>query len=117
MTLSQLLMALLAAYGLCFALVNDKAAFLTNPLKRLPLFRDAEDGENFFGRLLRCPYCTGFHAGWVVWLVFHAPSFLGDADVAISSLISGGILFTFASCTFCYIVDVAAQWFEETSAS
>jgi len=116
MSIEQVILGLLASYAVCFGLVNDKAALITNPLKKLPLFR-AEDGENTFGRMLRCPYCTGFHAGWITYLVVSAPVLLGEGDLDALSLVSEGIVFAFASCAFCYIADVTAQWLEETASS
>jgi hypothetical protein len=41
---------LVAAYGICFGLMNDKAKWLTDPLKRIPLRRDQETGSTFFMR-------------------------------------------------------------------
>jgi len=96
---------LLAAYGLCFGLMNDKAKWVTNPLRRIPLFKKEE--LTWFDRLLICPYCTGFHAGWLVWLAAAAPF---DDMVAVD--VVEAVLFAFASSAFCYAVDSVVQWFE-----
>lgn len=50
---------LLLAYSITFGLQNDKAKFVTERLRESPTF------EN----MLSCSYCTGFHAGWVSWLL------------------------------------------------
>lgn len=49
------LFELLAAYGITFGAMN-KADFL-------------QGKHPFLDRLLACSYCTGFHAGWIVWLL------------------------------------------------
>jgi hypothetical protein len=46
---------LLAMYGITFGAMN-KADFLHGK-------------HPFTDRLLACSYCTGFHAGWSVWLL------------------------------------------------
>lgn len=104
------LILLLAAYGACFGLMNDKAKWLTDLAKRLPLFRD-DEGQTLFARMLHCPYCTGFHTGWMIWLVGVLPEHLlaGTLD---ASLVGSGVAFAFASSAFCYGADTVIQWFE-----
>jgi hypothetical protein len=102
---------LLAAYGICFGLMNDKAMWLTDPLKRILFRPDHKTGSTFFERMLVCPYCTGFHAGWMVWLIGVFPTYF------LSESLSGHhlgevILCAFASSVFCYGVDTVIQWFE-----
>lgn len=83
---------LFACYGLCFGLMN-KAVFL----RRVP----------FLDRMLDCSYCTGFHAGWIVYLMV-----IGLTDtVPLIALCSA-----FASAAFCYIIDVAVIFLEERTA-
>lgn len=103
---------LLASYGVCFGLMNDKAKMLTDLLKRLPLFRDA-NGQTFFARMLVCPYCTGFHTGWMVWLAVMLPMVAADFDWwDLAEIIPDLALFAFASSAFCYAIDSVIQWFE-----
>jgi hypothetical protein len=95
---------LLAAYGLCFGLMQGKAEPLTNILKRMPLV------GGFFGRLLICSYCTGFHCGWMVYCLETIGSGLNPTwYVEI-------LYYTFASAAFCYVVDLcvdlAVRWLE-----
>lgn len=78
---------LLAAYGICFAIQN-KLAFLHGKYDMLDKF-------------LGCPYCVGFHCGWIVYLL-HTDSF-----IALQC-----ILWAFASSAFCYIIDISAQLIE-----
>ena len=53
---------LLLAYSIAFGLQNDKVKFITDRLRTFDVF------EN----MLLCSYCTGFHAGWVSWLLLAA---------------------------------------------
>ena len=105
-----LFILLLASYGLCFGLMNDKAKFLTDLAKKIPLFRD-EEGQTFFDRMLHCPYCTGFHTGWLVWCVARLPDHV-SAGTLDTSLVGGVVAFAFASSAFCYGADAVIQWFE-----
>lgn len=106
------LLPLLAAYGLCFGLMNDKAKPITDWMRAIPFRVRGSDAEatTFFERMLACPYCTGFHCGWVLWLV------LGCEPVGSGSGVVGTVaaapVWAFASAIFCYLVDTMAQWFE-----
>ena len=106
----SIFLVLLAAYGLCFGLMNDKAKFLTDLLVKIPLFPD-EEGNTFFARMFVCPYCTGFHTGWMAWLFFLAPTYFFDGLLGPES-ITEALMFGFASSVFCYGVDIVIQWFE-----
>lgn len=86
---------LLAAYGLCFGLMNDKAVFFTNRLREL---------SPAFQRMLDCAYCTGFHCGWLICLVSGRAHHLTDL-----------ILWAFASSAFCYGADAWVRWLESRS--
>lgn len=91
------LLHLLAAYGLCFGLMNDKAPYLPQ-IRHKAIFLD---------RMLGCPYCTGFHCGWMVWgLEVLRQGRLPDLFVV--SL----LLWSFGGAAFCYLADVAAQRLE-----
>jgi len=92
--------ALLAAYAIVFGLQNDKAKPLTDLLRRV----------GFFERMLACSYCTGFHCGWMVWLLTWGATGVPPASgwAAIPSL----VLWAFASAAWCYIVDAGVQFLE-----
>ena len=107
MTTATLLLLLLASYGLCFGDMNDKIPFLHH-LRKIPLFKD-DEGHTFFARMFVCPYCTGFHTGWMVYLGWW---FLEGAEVS-RELAAGIVLFAFASSAACYWVDTVIQWFEQ----
>jgi len=84
------LIELLFAYGIAFGLMNKLPMFV---YEKLP---------QFFNRLLSCAYCTGFHAGWIAYLLLwgahpHWVAFLGWA---------------LASAAFSYIIDGVGRWLE-----
>lgn len=105
------LITLLSAYGICFGIMNDKATFLTDRLRALPLFVDSQ-GQTFFQRMFRCPYCTGFHAGWASWLIFNVRGLL-NTPVDWFSVVGGLLGYAFASSAFCYALDTVIQKLEE----
>jgi len=118
---------MLASYGLCFGLMNDKARWLTDRLRalRIRVRRQGEDPSEettLFDRMLRCPYCTGFHTGWMTWLGFIAamglPISVGGTTAEIVWGIVGNVarivIFAFASSAFCYLADTGAQWLESS---
>lgn len=128
MTTYFVLFALLASYGLCFGLMNDKARWLTDRLRalRIRVRNEGDEGQpdetTFFGRMLHCPYCTGFHTGWMVWLVAVAvagwpvPVEWATEEVAfgVAANVGALVLFAFASSAFCYLADTGAQWLESS---
>jgi len=89
------LFELLACYGLTFGLMN-KTLWLQNR-------------SQFASSLLSCSYCTGFHSGWIIYLI----SNLDKLNITSASAISNVLLYSFASACFCYILDVFAQKLED----
>lgn len=101
-SLFDLLLFVLASFGLTFGLMQK--------LPR-PVYFDA-DGEfrkGFFGRLLRCSYCTGFHAGWMSWLLLRFsgvwPEFPWPSIV----------VFAFVGAASGYLLDTASSYWEAQS--
>lgn len=84
---------LVCAYGICFGLMN-KVDF---PRK-----------VQFFDRMLSCSYCTGFHTGWIVWVLTQV---LCEAPITPSSAILA-LCWAFASAAFCYSADSVLQLVE-----
>jgi hypothetical protein len=88
---------LLLAYGLCFGLMNKVDA-----LRKIA----------FFDRMLSCSYCTGFHSGWLAWVLTRAvhglPTTPQDALTPV--------LWAFSSSAVCYLLDAASQAIESTTA-
>lgn len=100
-----------AAYGICFGLMNDKAKISTDLLKSIPVFKDKE-GKTFFERMFVCPYCTGFHSGWAVWLAVKWEDLIEATNAEMVEFAVSTLVFAFASSVFCYLVDTFAQWLE-----
>lgn len=100
---------LLAAYGLTFGLMNAKIAWLTERLKR----------REFFAKMLVCPYCTGFHAGWFFWLLIRFPLHYKHLSTFenIGTGLAEMIATAFASSAVCYLLDTFAQYLEDASAA
>jgi len=108
MELTTLSLLLLASYGLAFGVMNEKVPFLAQLLRAIPLGKD-EEGATIGARMLVCPYCTGFHTGWITWLVWAFASQTFDATPAFAA---GTVLFGFASSAVSYTLDTIIQWFE-----
>lgn len=109
------MLTLVAAYGMCFGLMNDKVWFLTDRLRAIRVrVVKADDGETtLFDRMLTCTYCTGFHTGWIAWLLAAgAAGSFPSVDVVGNAL--GALVTAFASAAFCYTVDTAVQWLESS---
>lgn len=101
---------LLAAYGVCFGLMNDKIPFFPY-LRKIPLFPDLE-GKTFFSRMFDCPYCTGFHAGWVVWALTRLQEHL-TKDICWTLLVGEVLGYAFAASAFCYFLDTLVIFVEK----
>ncbi len=89
-------MLLLFAYGLTFGL-QHKAPYLWGK-------------STFTDALLKCSYCTGFHAGWIVWLAHLASQ--PDLQWSFFPVVISTVLFAFGSAGFAYFGDVLTQWLE-----
>lgn len=86
---------LLACYGLTFGLMN-KTLWLQNR-------------SQFASSLLSCSYCTGFHSGWMIYIL----TSLNEKDIKDVNVLSDLIVYSFASACFCYVLDVVAQRLED----
>ena len=83
-----MLLILLAAAGITFGL-QHKLPFLHKKIALL----DA---------MLRCTFCTGFHGGWISYLIASAPE-LRPQDA---------LLYAFASAIFSYALDEGVKYLE-----
>ena len=90
---------LLLAYGIAFGLQNKV---------------DFVHGKSAFtDRLLKCTYCTGFHAGWLSWILLRVPHMsTADFNITIPAEIVSYALISAASC---YIIDVGILWLERNT--
>ncbi len=114
MPLTDFLLLVACSYGLCFGLMNGKAKILTNFLLKLRiLVKGDEDNETtFFMRMLVCPYCTGFHTGWIAWLLVRLSHHI-SAHSSIGLALSEVLATAFASASLCYLLDTGAQAAED----
>lgn len=107
------------AYGICFGLMNRKLPGFSEWLisRQIRVEGEGEDKTTFFGRMLVCPYCTGFHAGWMAWLLVRFASYASHT-FSWERLATAGAEWVgaaFASAAVCYLLDTAAQWLEDTN--
>lgn len=94
----------IVAYGLCFGFQNDKAPFITGLLRKVSVLDKA----------LSCTYCTGFHCGWMAWLLLSATSGLpAEGWHNLGSV----IVAAFASSGLCYVVEAVVRWLEANTPS
>jgi len=94
---------LIVSYGITFGLQHKI------PTKLLSLIQEK---IKWVSSLLACSYCTGFHAGWMTWLLFAiAQADLLDQTIKFGMFIDM-TLFAFASAGFSYLMDVLTQWLE-----
>lgn len=82
---------LVCASGITFAL-QHKIPFIHNKI-------------SFLDKMLKCTFCTGFHAGWIAYLALMFDMFVPREAV----------LFSFASAIFSYATDEAIKFLEEAS--
>ena len=95
------IMSLLVAYSICFG-IQHKLPFLHGRSK-------------FTDEMLACTYCTGFHTGWITWvLTWGAVKELPAQGIMLNSL--SVFYWAFASAIFCYAMDALIKWAEMNSA-
>ena len=84
------IIGLLAAAGVTFGIQN-KVPFIHG---KIPLL----------DRMLRCTYCTGFHAGWIVAIALMPVLTIPNV-----------VMFAFAAAIFSYALDELIKYFEAQS--
>lgn len=88
----MLLFTFFTMYAIMFTLRSAQIKFLVKLRYNLSL------KSEFFQELLGCSFCTGFHAGWLTYLLV--------ADLKLSLALPFEMLtYSFASATFCYFFD------------
>lgn len=95
---------LLLAYGLSFGFQN-KLPFLYSEA-----YRESGVPQRFLDQLLHCTYCTGFHTGWMTWLL--AWGIEGEPPTMGLSIPFSVLGWSFASAGFCYVLDALVRWVE-----
>ena len=90
---------LLAAFGITFAAQN-KIDFLR---------------KSILDEMLKCSFCTGFHAGWMTWIMWKLVD-KRHVDFLLEGMLSI-LIWSFASAAFCYSLDVLLQFLESKTNS
>jgi hypothetical protein len=88
------LLILMMWYGLAFGFQN-KLVFL-------------HDRFGWLDALLQCSYCAGFHAGWVSYLIIHAPEVI-QGTYGFAALPAELATWAFAAAAWCYAIDILLQ--------
>lgn len=85
----MIFLVLLAAAGITFALQH-----------KIPVLHKK---NKFIDSMLSCTFCTGFHGGWLAYLLFKTPALQ----------LQEALLFSFAGAIFSYALDEVVKFFEE----
>ena len=91
---------LLAAYGLTFAIQH-----------KIPWIHGI---TSFSDSMLACTFCTGFHAGWITWLLYFIPLWSIDDTLWERHTLFEVIPFAFAAAGTSYILDSLGQHLESS---
>jgi hypothetical protein len=81
-------------YGITFSICSAK--LLQKPRQYLM------ENSGFLAELLGCPFCVGFHVGWLLHVY-------QDRVITVDSLITN----SFSAATFCYTLDVLLRFLEK----
>jgi hypothetical protein len=92
-----MLFLLLCAYSITFGLQH-----------KVPFFHGK---SQFTDKLLACTYCTGFHAGYITYLIDKGGKWLQNGILEINALEL--LLFAFASSMFAYMIDTLVRVMEK----
>ncbi len=103
-----MLFYLLVSYGLCFGFQNKLPVLYSNH------FRTEGSPKTILDKLLHCTYCTGFHCGWMVWLL--AWGVEGKLPAEQEAIPFSVFTWAFASSAFCYVADALVKWVEVNTA-
>lgn len=93
-----ILLTLLFWYGLCFGIQHKSPSIIRGKVK-------------FIDDLLKCSYCTGFHVGWITYLIMHFPAVLDGSYRAID-FPAELATWAFAAAAWCYVADALVQLIE-----
>jgi hypothetical protein len=88
----DIILFLFAAYGLTFTVRSSK--LFENPRAWVC------SKSTFFLELLSCPFCTGFHAGYLIFLGYHLSFHPVSFSILPLMLVHG-----FAGAAFSYFLD------------
>lgn len=89
---------LFVAYGIAFGLQN-KALFLRGH-------------HDLIDKLLQCTYCTGFHAGWMTWILWQLKRIFENPMNVFGITFFEMLLFAMGSSAFTYFLDTLIRLME-----
>ena len=95
----DVVLTLLVGFGITFGLQNKLPARLY-------------EGEGLLARMLSCAYCTGFHAGWVAYLLCSSPEIYSAFyyyDVRLVAVLPQLLMYGFAVAGVALILDTAVR--------
>jgi len=103
---------MLAAWGLCFGFQH-----------KVPMLHGK---SKFIDSMLACTFCTGFHTGYIVWLLWMGSKMeiatTGVFEIHLGMLLGQsikilceGAIYAFASGAFCYMADTWTRYLESNS--
>ena len=96
----EILISLLAMYGLYFLLTQSDGPWgLMNKIRNM-LINNKYIGV-FFYKLFSCPFCSGCHTGWIVYILTNWQKGL-HVNLLISYALTGGAV--------CLIIDTLLDW-------
>lgn len=84
----EILIFILAIYGFVFLFAESDGPCGIIGLGRNYLFQNKYIGT-FFYKLLSCPFCTGMHGGWIIYLL-HTP--IWEFNLLICWALAGGVI-------------------------
>ena len=106
------LFLMLASWGLCFGFQH-----------KIPMLHGK---SKLIDSMLGCTFCTGFHSGYMVWLIWMGSKVtitssgivqfhLGEIVARMLVASCEGALYAFASASFCYMADSWTRYLESNS--
>lgn len=74
--------------------------------KTVYFLADGTPRADLVGRLFACPYCFGFHAGWMTWILSTLAA--GTPFDPSSSMLAQALLYAFSGAAAGYLLDAFA---------
>lgn len=74
--------------------------------KSVYFLADGTPRTSLVGRLFACPYCFGFHAGWMTWILSAVAT--GTPIAPSSSTLTQILLYAFSGAAAGYLLDALA---------
>lgn len=92
-------LGLMLAYGICWGALQKVG----------PAIDFVTERSAFVETLFRCPYCMGFHAGWLSWLLLWGATgekLLAGDDSSLKAALAA-LAWSLICSGFCYVAEMA----------